>query len=328
MIGEKRMEHGEGVSRVVIVTGASSGIGAATARYFGARGWRVVLAARSATALERIAGEIQAVGGTALAVPTDVTQPPDITALVERTMEAFKRIDVVVNNAGRGISGTLATIDLDVFAEACHLNVLAPIAMLQAVVPIMRRQGGGVIVNVSSLTEVLPVPYMAGYGATKAALGYLSDAAALELGRDHIAVVKVLPGLTATAFAQNMAETGESLSLEQLLARANLISAVPPERVAQAIWTAAHKRKSLRCTSKRDWFLSVMARRAPDLTYALLRAAMQRYVTAEGQPSDADIRRDLRDLGLIVGAAGAAIAGIVTGIWLKVRKLKRDRQHA
>lgn len=327
MIRKRQTENKNVSSRVVIVTGASSGIGAATARYFGARGWRVVLAARSAEALDAVAKEIQAAGGTALAVPTDVTRSSDIAHLVNRTLEAFGSIDVLVNNAGRGISGTLATIKLDVLEEIFRLNVLAPIAMLQAVVPVMRRQGNGVIVNVSSLTEVLPVPYMAGYGASKAALGYLSDAASLELARDHIAVVKVLPGLTATAFAQNIAETGESLSFEQLLERANLISAVPAERVAAAIWTAAHKRRSLRCTSKRDWLLSVMARRAPDLTYTLLRAAMQRYVTAEGKPSGADIRRDLRDLGLIVSAVGAAIIGIVTGVWLKIRKLKQASNH-
>ena len=119
--------------QVVIITGASGGIGEATARLFGARGWAVVLAARSAEKLGQIAGEIRDKGGTALAVPTDVTQAEDRTHLVATAIETFGRVDALVNNAGMGLSGTVETLDIDDLGYVMQLNVLAPVAMIQGV---------------------------------------------------------------------------------------------------------------------------------------------------------------------------------------------------
>ncbi len=311
------------MSKVVIVTGASGGIGAETSKIFGGRGWAVVLAARSTGKLAGLAAEIEATGGVALAVPTDVTVPAERARLLDRTVEAYGRVDALINNAGLGLAGTVETVALDDLEYVFQLNVLAPVALMQAVVPMMRRQGGGVIVNVSSLVEELSVPYMGGYAASKSALGTLTDAAAVELARDHIAVVKVMPGLTATGFERNTLASGVGLSLEQLLAQANFMTAVPPERVAASIWDAVQSRKNQRCTSPRDRLLCWMPRVTPGLTRALLTAAARRYVRPSGEPSDATIKRDLRSLGAMAGAAVAGLGAIAAGVWLWLRRLSR-----
>jgi len=307
-------------NRVVIVTGASAGIGESTSRTFAARGWTVVLAARSGGKLAHIADEIRAAGGVALAVPADVTVAEDRAQLVDATLRAFGRIDALINNAGMGIAGTVDTVDLDDLDYVVRLNVLAPVALLQAVAPVMRRCGGGVVVNVSSLIEAVPVPYMAGYGASKAALGYLTAAAAAELARDNIAVVKVMPGLTATGFDRNLLASGAGMSLEQLLAQANFVSAIPAERVAEAIWDAVRTRRSRRCLTVRDRLFRRVAALAPGLVSALLKAAVKRYVLPSGEPSRASVRRDLRDLGLMIGGGFAALAALAGGIWFWVKE--------
>lgn len=312
---------------VVLITGASSGIGEAAARYFAARGWAVVLAARSTDKLARIAAEIEEAGGTALAITVDVTAPADRARLVAQADAAFGRVDALVNNAGRGMSGTFATLSLDDLDYIFDLNVLAPVAMLQAVVPLMQRQGGGVVVNVSSLAETLPIPYMGGYGASKAALGYITDAAAVELNRDRIAVVKVMPGLVTSDFDRNVLASGSSLSLEQLLAKANFITAMPPERVAGAIWKAVQTRRSLRCLSPLDHVFSLVARHAPNLVHALFKAAVLRYIGPGGKPSDADIRGDVKHAGWAAGGVLALGALVATGlsIWLRDRRAIRRK---
>jgi short-subunit dehydrogenase len=306
---------------VVIVTGASGGIGESTARHFAARGWAVVLAARSAERLARIADEIEAAGGTALAVPVDVTVPQERARLVERTATEFGRVDALVNNAGLGMSGTFETMSLDDLDYVFQVNVQAPIALMQAVVPRMRAQGSGVVVNVSSLAEAIPVPYMGGYGASKAALGYITDAAAVELHRDRIAVVKVMPGLTTSDFDSNLLESGSSLSLEQLLAKANFVRAMPSERVAAAIWEAVRTRKHRRILTIYDRLFAFFARHTPGLIHALLQAAAERYIRPDGEPSDRTIVEDVNRAGLALGALVAALAILASGLqlWLRNR---------
>ncbi len=320
-------------ARVVIITGASSGIGEATAYHFGARGWSVVLAARSADRLSLVADRIRERGGTALVVPMDVTDAADRASLVRRTLETFGRIDALVNNAGMGIAGTIETLDLDDMAYVFQLNVLAPVALTQAVVPSMRSQAAGairkrlrgVVVNVSSVIEALPVPYMSGYGASKAALAYFSDAAAVELAQDGIAVVKVMPGLTATGFDRNTLESGTGASLEQLLAKAALLKAVPPECVAEEIWLAVQTGKNRRAQSLRDRAMVMAGRLLPRLTNQLLKAAARRYILPSGEPANADVMRDLRDLGLMAGSAVGILTAVAVGAWLWIRVVIRGR---
>src|SRR6201992_1046934 len=130
--------------RTVIVTGASSGIGASTARQLRAAGAHPVLAARRADRLGGLSDEL----GGALAVPTDVTDPAQVQALVDAAVDRHGRVDGLVNNAGASFHGTLDEVDLAAYRELLQLNVVSVVGAIQAVLPVMRRQGGGRIVNI------------------------------------------------------------------------------------------------------------------------------------------------------------------------------------
>jgi short-subunit dehydrogenase len=185
---------------VVVVTGASSGIGAAIARLAAARGARLVLAARRRERIGTLAQELP----DAVAVPADVTDRVQLQALVDTAVEHFGRIDVLVNNAGQGLHVPVEAIDLDDLRAVFELNVIAPLAAMQAVVPVMRREGGGSIVNVSSGTTLFTPSGTGGYAATKAALNMLSAVARAELAVDGIVVSTVYPFITATDFHDNL----------------------------------------------------------------------------------------------------------------------------
>jgi short-subunit dehydrogenase len=209
---------------VMVVTGASSGIGEATAREAHRRGARVVLAARREDRLQRLAGELE---GT-VAVTTDVTRDEDRRRLVETALHAFGRIDVLVNNAGQGLHVPLLEVDLDAFRDVLELNLVAPLALMQLVVPHMREQGGGVIVNVSSGTTRMTIPGVGAYSSTKSALNQLSQTARSELAEHGIAVSLVVPTVTDTEFHE---------SLRQGAWRGGRMRfpAMPASEVAQAI---------------------------------------------------------------------------------------------
>ena len=297
--------------KVVIVTGASRGIGEATARLFAERGWAVVLAARSEEDISRIAGEIKASGGSALAVKADVTEKQDVNDLAGRTLESFGRIDVVVNNAGRGIFGTVASLDVEDLESVFRLNVFAPVAMMGAVVPAMRSGDGGVIVNVSSQAENFATPFLGAYSASKIALSYLSDAARAELAHANVAVTNVLPGLTNTGFGGNTVRSG---STDDFIVPDSFFEGpgggVPPRKVAETIWNAAHEHPRQKSISPGEGFGGRLIRSAPGSVNRLLTFALDRYVPCHDHPS-ASPRRDLVRAGLASG--GLVVALVATG---------------
>ncbi|MBN2389625.1 MAG: SDR family NAD(P)-dependent oxidoreductase [Anaerolineae bacterium] len=301
-------------NRVIIITGASTGIGAATAKLFGQKGWAVVLAARSQDKLEKLAADITAAGGKALAVPTDVTVKSDIENLVQKTIEQFGRIDVLINNAGVGITGTLDTVDLEKLKYVFELNVFAGLALLQAVVPVMKAQRDGVIVNVSSIVESTPVIYTAGYGASKAALSYFSQSAAIELASYGIDVIKIVPGNTGTEFEHNKLRAGQFVSKDAILAKTGAFAPVKSEAVAQSIWDAVMKRRLVTYVTAQDRLLCTLMHLSPVTSVKLSKMAIQRYMPLEGVPAKATIGQDLAKIGSVV-AAVTALFGVVAG-WL------------
>jgi NAD(P)-dependent dehydrogenase (short-subunit alcohol dehydrogenase family) len=196
--------HLDLTNQVIIVTGASSGIGEATARLLHGAGARPVLSARRADRLTALSGELAG----ALAVPTDVTDPAQLRALVDATVARHGRIDGLVNNAGSSFHGPLEEVDLAAFLELLQLNVVSVVAAIQAVLPVMRRQHAGRIVNVSSGTTVIAPPGVGAYAASKSAVNMLSTVARKELAADGIAVSLVLPSVTATEFGGGMFRGG------------------------------------------------------------------------------------------------------------------------
>ncbi len=175
---------------VVLVTGASSGIGAATARAASQAGGRVVLAARREDRIRQLADEL----GEAVPVRCDVTDAGQVEKAVTTATDAFGRIDVLCNVAGQGLHAPLEQIDPDDFRAVLDLNLVAPLVTMQAVIPIMREQGAGSIVNVSSGITFSALPGSAAYGASKAGLNKLSAVARAEFadarcrGLDNVSV--------------------------------------------------------------------------------------------------------------------------------------------
>lgn len=182
--------------RVVIVTGASSGIGAATARLLFAAGAHPVLVARRTDRLTELSSEL----GGALHVVADICAASDVQRVVTDTLARHGRIDALINNAGVSFHHRLDAVDLDEFERVLAINVLAVVAMTQAVIPPMRAGGGGRIVNISSgTTRMIPVGIGA-YSAAKSAVNMLSAVARAELADDGIVVSVVLPSVTASDF--------------------------------------------------------------------------------------------------------------------------------
>jgi NAD(P)-dependent dehydrogenase (short-subunit alcohol dehydrogenase family) len=223
---------------VVLITGASAGIGLATARRFAAEGARVVLAARSADALERTAEELRREGKEALAVRTDMTSRADVERLAHVAYEHFGRIDILINNAGQAAAGTIADVEADHYRRIIELNLFGPLYAMQAVIPLMRQGGGGLIINISSMVSKMHIPGLGTYASTKAALNMLSDTARGELEPDNIRVITVYPRMTATDFGKNSLGN-ESMRRQQR--RGAPIPTDSTELVAEKILEAASK---------------------------------------------------------------------------------------
>jgi short-subunit dehydrogenase len=194
-------------ARVVVITGASAGIGAALARACAARGDRVVLAARRREELERVAAGAKAAGASAaLAVPTDVTKRDEIERLRDRAIAEFGRIDVWVNNAGRGITRpTLELSDAD-FDTMMAVNVKSALYGMQAVIPHFVERGAGHVINISSFLGRVPIAtFRSVYSAAKAALNSLTANVRVDLAAraPGVHVSLVMPGIVSTDFARN-----------------------------------------------------------------------------------------------------------------------------
>jgi short-subunit dehydrogenase len=189
---------------VAIVTGASSGIGAATACLLAQRGYRVTLAARSTDKLEALAAEIRSADGQALVVTTDVRQREDVRRIVDETVRQFGRVDALINNAGLGYASWVVEINPDELREQVETNLIGLIQMTQAVLPHMLAQRCGHIINVSSIAGLMGVPGLSVYNATKFAVNGFSEALRREVGAFGIQVSLLCPGGVETDFGENV----------------------------------------------------------------------------------------------------------------------------
>lgn len=185
---------------VVIVTGASSGIGAATALACGREGMRVALAARRKDRLERVAEDVRAAGGEPRVVPTDVADEAAVRALVEGSVAAWGRLDVLINNAGIGLLARVGETGAAEFDQLMRVNFLGAVYGVLAALPHMRRRRSGHIVNVASAVGKRASPFRAAYVASKFALVGFSEALRMELRGEGIHVTCVCPIGTATEF--------------------------------------------------------------------------------------------------------------------------------
>ena len=222
--------------KVAVITGASMGIGEAIARIFVENGARVVLLSRDA---ERAEAARPRIGFTdrALAMACDVQHREEIERALGLTLRHFGRVDIWVNNAGVGMRDTIAEMQMSTCRELFETNVFGAITCMQAVIPIMKQQGGGAIINISSVAGHIPLAYGAPYSASKFALNALGKAARIELKRDNIHVLTVCPGYVRTDFGANM------LAKNRGNIRPGSVRGITSERVARAVYDSYRKQK-------------------------------------------------------------------------------------
>ncbi len=232
------MELAQLSEKVAVVTGASMGIGEAIAKIFADNGANVVLLSRDAGRVEAARGRIGHTERT-LALACDVRHREEIDRVVSLTMHHFQRIDIWVNNAGHGLLDSVAQVDMAALREMFETNFFGAVMGMQAAIAVMRQQqSGGTVINISSVAGHIPLPFHAGYSATKFAMNAIGKAARVELKKDGIHVLTVCPGYVATAFSQNVV-----LGNERKKVRPNTVKGITAERVARATLQGYLKQK-------------------------------------------------------------------------------------
>jgi NADP-dependent 3-hydroxy acid dehydrogenase YdfG len=216
--------------KVVAITGASGGIGAATAVLLAGRGARVVLGARRADRLQDLANRIESAGGEAAYAPMDVTRRADLATLVSLARERFGRLDVLVSNAGIGPLSPLDDLRVEEWEEMIDVNLKGVLYGIAAALPVFRRQGFGHFINIASTAAYLVLPTMSVYAGTKVAVRAISEGLRQEAG-DTLRVTIISPGITRTNFAEAM--TNPEVKA-RLVERADK-TAMPPQAIARAI---------------------------------------------------------------------------------------------
>jgi short-subunit dehydrogenase len=214
--------------KVVVVTGASMGIGEAIVKIFAAEGANVVMLSRDSARAEAARTRVGFSDRT-IALSCDVRNSEEIDRVLALTLHHFKRVDVWINNAGHGLLDSVANVDMQACHDMFETNLFGSIAAMQAVIPVMRQQGGGTIINISSVAGHIPIAFHAAYSATKFALNAMGKAAGVELKKDGIHVLTVCPGYVQTAFSEN-AVRGKELKR----VRPGRVRGITAERVARA----------------------------------------------------------------------------------------------
>ena len=225
-------------NKVVVVTGASKGIGKAIAFAFAAAGAKVVLAARTRETLEQAAAELRETGAEALVVPTDVTSVDAVKHLIQRTLDVYQRVDILINNAGIGYFGPVVDFEPDDWDAVIGSNLKAVYLCAKYALPSMLEQGGGQIVNVLSIAAKVTFQASSAYCAAKAGALALTKVLASEVRQQNIRVTAVLPGSVHTPFWDDVSEHPD---FEQMLTPEHVAGTVvsicqqPPGMVTEEI---------------------------------------------------------------------------------------------
>ncbi len=271
------------MTSTVLITGCSSGIGAAAVRHFAGQGWNV-----AATLRNPAAARFEPGAGRVEAYALDVTDPGSIDAAVSRTLERFGQIDVLINNAGYGLFGPFESASRDVISRQFRTNVEGVFDVTRAVLPHMRERASGVIINVASLTGLVAMPLYSLYAASKYAVVGFSESLSHELAPLGIRVKVFAPGAVATDFSgRSLARTFEgdggpyAESIRKVLgvfaANRASASAATPEQLAQALYSAATDGSAQVRYVIGDDALAVMQTRKELGEEALLGALRQRF---------------------------------------------------
>ena len=194
----RRREAIDFAGKVVVITGGSRGLGLVMAREWAADGARLALLARDDAELKRAEDDLVARGAEVLAIPCDLREQEEAQGAIRRVLDHYGRIDVLVNNAGVIQTGPVEHMEIEDFEDAMAIHLWAPLYTMYAAVPFMRRQGGGRIVNISSIGGKIAVPHLLPYCASKFALTGLSHGMHAELAKYNIKVTTVCPGLMRT----------------------------------------------------------------------------------------------------------------------------------
>ena len=243
----------------VIVTGASAGIGRATALLFAGRGARVAAVARRESLLQELTHEAEASRGSIVPIGADLANEEQVRGMVNGAATALGGLDILVNNAAVSMRGAATTTSIQTFREVMELNFFGVLAAIQEAVPQMRKQGGGQIINVSSMIGKHSLPGSSGYAASKWALGGFSEALGPELRADKIQVIMIYPGGTDTAFSANAVGADEdpaAVPSGRTLALGKRLGFVAtPDKVAHTILRASRRGQRQAFVSRRDRLL-------------------------------------------------------------------------
>jgi NADP-dependent 3-hydroxy acid dehydrogenase YdfG len=230
---EQRMETSNITDKVVVITGASSGIGESTAKFLARHGARVVLGARRKDRIDAVVKEISAEGGKAVGFAVDVTKRPEVEALIKGAVDSFGRVDVMVNDAGIMPIAPMAALKVEEWDRMIDVNIKGLLYGVAAVLPIMQKQKQGHIINMASVFGIkVFAPGGTVYCATKAAVRALTEGLRMELHSQNIRCTMISPGAVATDLPESSSEEATRKNLRELY---KTMMAIPADSIARAI---------------------------------------------------------------------------------------------